>query len=225
MTMTSTMTTTKTFLIIARASGQNLGIFEARTEDDAVATMIRRAGYRDAQHEAEVLQSAPAALRAELSVFEIDVPAIIAKLADAMVEQDRESPDCAEIHADVEAGKGCGWDRLGLVSLADDLSLGHEGNDREVARAIGEYRFSEVREAYAKAWREAVEADLADMAAEKADEDWDEGREAAHRAIKRGECGLIEENENHSDSYVTAYNDVMTQRFPHLDDFEVQDEA
>ena len=85
MTMT---TTTKTFLIIARASGQNMGLFEAATEDDAVLAMIRAAGYRDAAHEAEVLQSTPEKLRAELSVFEIDVPAIVAKLADAMVEQD-----------------------------------------------------------------------------------------------------------------------------------------
>jgi hypothetical protein len=153
--------TTKTFLIIARASGQNLGLFTAATEDDAVNQMIRRAGYRDAQDEAEVLQSTPEKLRAELSVFEIDVPAIIATLADAMVEQDRESPDCAEIHADVEAGKECGWDRLGIFSLVDDLSLGHEGDDREVARAVWEYSFSELRAAYAKAWREAVEADLA----------------------------------------------------------------
>ena len=158
MTMT---TTTKTFLIIARASGQNMGLFEAATEDDAVLAMIRAAGYRDAAHEAEVLQSTPEKLRAELSVFEIDVPAIVAKLADAMVEQDRSSTDCADVRDDADAGNECGWDRLGIFSLVDDVSLGHEGDDREVARAVWEYRFSELREAYAKAWRGAVEADLA----------------------------------------------------------------
>ena len=154
-------TTTTTFLIIARASGQNMGFFEAATEDEAVLAMVRGAGYRDARDEAEVLQSTPEALRAELSVFEIDVPAAIKALAAAMVEADRESTDCADVRDDALAGNECGWDRLGIVGLAADLSLGHEGDDREVARAVCGYRFAELRAAYAKAWREAVEADLA----------------------------------------------------------------
>jgi Arc/MetJ family transcription regulator len=186
MTMTST---TKTFLIIARASGGNMGLFEATSEDDAVEQMIRAAGYRDAQDEAEVLQSTPEKLRAELSVFPVDVPAIVAKLADAMVTQDRESHDCADVRDNADAVAVCGWDRLGIVGLVDDLSLGHEGDDREVARAIWEYSFSELREAYAKAWREAVEADLAEREAEAealAERQWETGYDAALTDLRQG---------------------------------------
>jgi hypothetical protein len=182
-------TTMKTFLIINRITVANLGLFEAATEDDAVLAMIRDAGYRDAQDEAEVLQSTPEALRDELSVFPVDVPAIVAKLADAMVTQDRESHDCADVRDNADAVAVCGWDRLGIVGLVDDLSLGHEGDDREVARAIWEYSFSELREAYAKAWREAVEADLAEREAEAealAERQWETGYDAALTDLRQG---------------------------------------
>lgn len=78
-------TTMKTFLIVNRITAQS-GLFLATSEDDAVAAMIRDAGYRDAQHEAEVLDASVEKLRDELRVTEVDVPAAI--------EADRESVDC-----------------------------------------------------------------------------------------------------------------------------------
>jgi hypothetical protein len=149
-----TMTTTKTFLIINRITASSLGLCLATSEDDAVAKMIRAAGYRDAEHEAEVLQSTPSKLRDELRVMEVDVPEAAAKLAAAMVEADRESGDCDDVLTDDTATGSGHWDRSGLASIADDAGI-----DREVARALA--GDSDLRAAYAAAWRAAVEAALA----------------------------------------------------------------
>jgi hypothetical protein len=148
-------TTTKTFLIVNRITCQNLGFFLAATADDAVIAMICEAGYHGAEHEAEVLQSSVEKLRDELRVTEVDVPEAAAKLAAAMVVADRESGDCDDVLADDTATGSGHWDRSGLASIADDAGI-----DREVARALA--GDSDLRAAYAAAWRQAVEADLAE---------------------------------------------------------------
>jgi hypothetical protein len=135
-------TTMKTFLIIARASGQDMGLFEATSEDDAVNQMIRAAGYRDAEHEAEVLQSTPSKLRDELRVMEVDVPAAIDALAAAMVEADRESGD----YTASLRNNAAHWDARGVISVAVEA-----GVDRWLARTIAETQLHLVRAAYAAA--------------------------------------------------------------------------
>jgi len=149
-------TTMKTFLIVNRITAQS-GLFLATSEDDAVAAMIRDAGYRDAQHEAEVLDASVEKLRDELRVTEVDVPAAMEALAAAMVEADRESVDCDDdVLVDADAGDASHWDRLGVIAVADDA-----GVECALARTIAETELHLVRDAYAAAWRAAVEADLA----------------------------------------------------------------
>ena len=141
-------TNMKTFLIVNRITAQS-GLFLATSEDDAVAAMIRDAGYRDAQHEAEVLDASVEKLRDELRVTEVDVPAAI--------EADRESVDCDDdVLVDADAGDASHWDRLGVIAVADDA-----GVECALARTIAETELHLVRDAYAAAWRAAVEADLA----------------------------------------------------------------
>jgi hypothetical protein len=176
------MTTTKTFLIINRITVANLGLFLATSEDDAVAKMIRDAGYRDAEHEAEVLQSTPSRLRDELRVTEIDVPEAAAKLAAAMVEYDRECADCADVSEDADAADCDHWDLIGVGCVAADKADVH----CDVARAIVRCRREDLREAYAKAWREAVEADLAEKAEAEAERQWETGYDAALTDIREG---------------------------------------
>jgi hypothetical protein len=147
-------TTTKTYLITNRITCSVLGLYEAATEDEAVLAMIRDAGYRDAEDEAEVLDASVEKLRDELRVTEVDVPAAIATLAVVMVKADRESGDCIDdVRADADAGDTSHWDRLGVIAVADDA-----GVERALARTIAETKLDLVRDAYAAAWRAAVEA-------------------------------------------------------------------
>jgi hypothetical protein len=54
--------------ITTRAGGQYLGAYDGATEDDAVEALARDAGYHDTAHEAQVLETTPEALRADLIV-------------------------------------------------------------------------------------------------------------------------------------------------------------
>jgi len=75
-------------------------------------------------------------------------------IADAMVAADRESGDCtAEAMADPTAGNCENWTDAGIAALASDLELLYMGDDRAA-----------VESAYARIWREAVEADAPDEA-------------------------------------------------------------
>ena len=150
-------TNMKTFLIVNRITCSVLGLYEAASEGDAVAAMIRDAGYRDAQHEAEVLDASVEKLRDELRVTEVDGPAAVDALAASMVEADRESGDCTDdVRDDADAGDASHWDRLGVIVAAERI-----GVERALARTIAETELHLVRDAYAKAWRAAVEAALA----------------------------------------------------------------
>jgi hypothetical protein len=155
------MTTMKTYLICSRDAGV-LGLYEAASEDGAHDVLARDAGYRDAEHEAEVLSKSVEYLRADLTIAEVDVPAAIEALAHEMVAADRESGDynlgdgTHDVRLDPDAGDASHWDRLCVVAVADDA-----GVERGLARAIAATEMHVVRDAYARAWRAAVELDLA----------------------------------------------------------------
>ncbi len=73
-------------------------------------------------------------------------------IADAMVAADRESGDCtAEALADPTAGNCENWSNDHIAALASELELAYSGHDRLAVSA-----------AYARIWREAVEAEAAD---------------------------------------------------------------
>jgi hypothetical protein len=143
-----------TYMITNRIAGLVLGPFDAPTPDEAVEAMIRDAGYRDARLEALVLETSVDKLRDELRVEEIDVPARIADVARSMVEYDREDVlfDAAADTADTADH----WDRGGIVGAARDAGIGSA-----LGSLLAQHYAPQIRDAYAVAWRAAVEADLA----------------------------------------------------------------
>lgn len=150
------MTTTKTFLICSRDAGV-LGLYEAASEAAAHDVLARDAGYRDCAHEAEVLSKSVEYLRADLTITEVDVPAAIEALAAAMVAADRESGDVEpEVLDDPAAGDSSNWDVTPDRVYIADLDV-----DDALATAIARDYMHLVRDAYAAAWRAAVELDLA----------------------------------------------------------------
>jgi hypothetical protein len=143
-----------TYMIANRIAGLVLGPFDAPTPDEAVEAMIRDAGYRDAAHEALVLETSVDKLRDELRVEEIDVPARIADIARSMVEYDRE-----DVLFDAAADTADHWDRGGIVGAAADAGIGSA-----LGSLLAQHYAPQIRDAYAvawRAWRAAVEADLA----------------------------------------------------------------
>jgi len=151
----------KTFLLGNRIACTSLGLYEAASEDDAVAAMIRDAGYRDADHEAEVLNSTVEKLRDELTIDEVDLAAAIKTIAAAMVDYDRDSSDSDAVRDDADAGDASHWDGDGIRVVAQITVAQEAGVEGALARAIvGEY-LPQIRDAYAVAWREAVALDLA----------------------------------------------------------------
>lgn len=157
-----------TYMITNRIACLVLGPYDAPTPDEAVEAMIRDAGYRDAAHEALVLETSVGKLRDELRVEEIDVPARIADVARSMVEYDREDA-CADVLfngetilaggarlLDAAADTADHWDRGGIVGAARDAGIGYA-----LGSLLAQHYAPQIREAYAVAWRAAVEADLA----------------------------------------------------------------
>ena len=156
-------TTMKTFLIVqgvdahVRLAGHLFGLFEAASEADAHEALARGFGYRDCAEMAEALESTVERLRSELAITEVDVPAAVAAVAKAMVTADREAGDVEpEVLDDAAAGDPSNWDVTPLRVYIADLDV-----DGELAEAIARDYMHLVHHAYARAWREAVEAALA----------------------------------------------------------------
>ena len=165
-------TTTKTYLITNRIACTILGFFEAASEDDAVLAMIRDAGYRDAAHEAEVLDSTVEKLRDELVVTEEDVPAAITALAQEMVRCYRVCGDdlTAADMIDDNAHHADDWDGVGVHACG--VAAGLRGY---LVDAIWRQHRDDLRDAYAAAWRAAVKVDLAARSTEESAEDAADG--------------------------------------------------
>jgi hypothetical protein len=138
-----------TYSISNRSSGFDLGIYNGSTADDAVNAMYMDAGYRDAQHAADVLETTVETLRSELVVTEVDVT--ITALAASMVVLDRDSGDCV-----TDDGKADHWDLPGIRSAGEAADI-----DAALAAMIWQQYPHLVRAAYARAWRAAVAGEVA----------------------------------------------------------------
>lgn len=140
------------YLITIRSTAQTMGIYEGASPEDAIQAMSRDAGYASLEDEAQSNATTVDELRADLSVKLVPVGYLILRIAETMVQLDRDSGDCSpETLADPDAGDGSDWDARSMDDVGEDVagSLG-----RIVA---GEYR-ERIMRAYRRAWRNAVEA-------------------------------------------------------------------
>ena len=141
------------YSITNRTSGLHLGDYLGMDVADAIDAMACDAGYDSQAHAAAALGTTVEALFADLIVVEHDYAADLVRLADAMVEMDRDSGDCtADVLADPDAGCSDHWDRLGIIVAAERIGI-----SRGTVCAIG---IVAIRTAYAAAWRAAVELEL-----------------------------------------------------------------
>lgn len=78
----------------------------------------------------------------------------IKTIAAAMVEADRNSSDCDDIRFEPDAGNADHWHVRNIASVAQEAGVAFQECGVEAC-------LPEICDAYAVAWREAVEADLA----------------------------------------------------------------
>ena len=141
------------YSITNRTSGLHLGTYLGMDVADAIDAMACDAGYDSQAHVATALGTTVAALNADLIIAEHDYAADLVRLADAMVDDDRSSGECtAAVLDDPDAGCSDHWDRLGIIVAAERIGL-----SRGTVCAIG---IVAIRDAYAAAWRAAVELEL-----------------------------------------------------------------
>lgn len=140
--------------ITNKTSAQHLGLFPGRTSDEAVDAFYSEAGYSCRVGAALALGQSVDALLADLIIEQYDYADDLRTLAHLMVGMDRDSGDCtADVLDDPDAGSSDHWDGCGVYDVAEDI-----GMTRATVDAIGWYA---IRDAYAAAWREAVELELA----------------------------------------------------------------
>jgi len=78
---------------------------------------------------------------------------LLSGLARMMVEMDRDSGECTtDVLDDADAGSSDHWDARGVYDVAEEMGL-----SRATVDAIG---WPAIRDAYARAWRAAVELEL-----------------------------------------------------------------
>lgn len=141
------------YSITNKTSGLHLGTYLGMDVADAIDAMACDAGYDSQAHVAAALGTTVEALFADLIVAEHDYADDLVRLADAMVEMDRDIGDCkADVLDDPDAGCSDHWDRLGIIVAADRI-----GVSRGTVAAIG---IVAIRDAYAAAWRAAVKLEL-----------------------------------------------------------------
>lgn len=153
MALTDKVTTMKLYSITNKTSAQNLGTFLGMDAADAIDAMACDAGYESQAHAAAALGTTVDALNADLVVAEYDAADDLVRLADAMVEADRTSGECtADVLDDADSVSADHWDRLGLYWIASRIGI-----SRAIVNGLG---LVAIREAYAAAWRAAVELEL-----------------------------------------------------------------
>ena len=141
------------YSITNRTSGLHLGTYLGMDVADAIDAMACDAGYDSQAHVATALGTTVEALFADLIIAEHDYTNDLARLADAMVDDDRMSGECTvDVLDDPNAGGSDHWDRLGIIVAAERI-----GVSRGTVAAIG---IIAIRDAYAAAWRAAVELEL-----------------------------------------------------------------
>jgi hypothetical protein len=141
------------YSITNRTSGLHLGDYLGMDVADAIDAMACDAGYDSQAHAAAALGTTVAALNADLIVAEHDYAADLVRLADAMVDDDRSSGECSDdVLDDADAGSSDHWDARGVYDVAEEMGLSAATVD-----AIG---WDNIRDAYAAAWRAAVEFEM-----------------------------------------------------------------
>lgn len=141
------------YSITNRTSAQNLGLYPGRTADEALDAFYSDAGYSCRVGAARALDTTVEALLADLVVVQYDYADDLSGLARMMVEMDRDSGECTtDVLDDADAGSSDHWDARGVYDVAEEMGLSATTVD-----AIG---WTAIRDAYAAAWRAAVELEL-----------------------------------------------------------------
>lgn len=141
------------YSITNKTSAQNLGAYPGRTADEALDAYYSDAGYSCRVGAARALDTTVDALLADLVVVEYDYADDLSGLARMMVEMDRDSGECTtDLLDDADAGSSDHWDATGVYDVAEEMGL-----SRATVDAIG---WLAIRDAYAAAWRAAVELEL-----------------------------------------------------------------
>ena len=141
------------YSITNKTSGLHLGTYLGMDVADAIDAMACDAGYDSQAHVATALGTTVEALFADLIVVEHDYAADLSGLARMMVEMDRDSGECTtDVLDDADAGSSDHWDARGVYDVAEEMGLSATTVD-----AIG---WPAIRDAYAAAWRAAVELEL-----------------------------------------------------------------
>lgn len=141
------------YSITNKTSAQDLGAYPGRTADEALDAFYSDAGYSCRIGAARALDTTVDALLADLIVVEYDYADDLSGLARMMVEMDRDSGECTtDVLDDADAGSSDHWDARGVYDVAEEMGL-----SRATVDAIG---WPAIRDAYAAAWRAAVELEL-----------------------------------------------------------------
>lgn len=147
----------KLYSITNKTSAQNLGLYPGRDAGEALDEYLSAAGLSCRLTAAFDRNITVEQLVAEYAVEEYDYADDLVRLADAMVEDDRTSGECTvDVLDDPDAGSSDHWDDRGVYGVAALAGL-----SRATVDAIGWYA---IRDAYAAAWRAAVELELASRA-------------------------------------------------------------
>lgn len=140
--------------ITNKTSAQHLGIYPGRDAGEALDEALSAAGLSCRLTAAMDRAITVEQLVAEYDVAVYDYADDLATLAHLMVGMDRDSGDCTDaVLNNPDAGSSDHWDGDGVYDVAEDIGL-----TRATVDAIGWYA---IRDAYATAWREAVELELA----------------------------------------------------------------
>lgn len=140
------------YLITIRSTAQAMGIYQGASPDEAIQAMSRDAGYASLEAEAQAIATTADELRADLLVELVSVADLVDRIADTMVQLDRDSGDCsAETLADPDAGDASDWDARSMADIAEDVA-------GSIGRIVAEQYRERILQAYRWAWRDAVEA-------------------------------------------------------------------
>lgn len=150
------VTTMKLYSITNRTSSLHLGAYPGRTADEALDAYYSDAGYSCRVGAARALETTVEALLADLIVAEYDYADDLKTLVAEMIDCDRDGDrSFADMSSDDLDASNCDhWARSGLVYAVAELA----GLSRATVDAIG---WPAIRDAYAAAWRAAVELELA----------------------------------------------------------------
>lgn len=140
------------YLITIRSTAQTMGIYQGASPDDAIQAMSRDAGYASLEDEAQAIGKTADELRADLSVELVPVGYLIWRIAETMLQLDRDSGDCSpETLADPEAGDASDWDVRSMADIAEDVA-------DSIGRIVAEQYRERILATYRVAWRNAAEA-------------------------------------------------------------------